>query len=96
MCIVQSSNKIETLFQVLTLNASQMSNNGSLKKKKPPKVSPIVKQSKTIIRPDRPNIRIRRQDSESEDEDTPKALTDHSDLMESVLGKFYFNYVTVT
>ena len=66
-----------------------MSNNGSLKKKKPPKVSPIVKQSKTIIRPDRPNIRIRRQDSESEDEDTPKALTDHSDLMESVLGKFF-------
>ena len=49
--------------------------------------SPILQISKTIIRPDRPQIFKRRADSESEDDDEDSiAKTDYSDLLSDVLG----------
>ena len=60
--------------------------------------SPILQISKTIIRPDRPQIFKRRADSESEDDDEDSiAKTDYSDLLSDVLGmsalrNFFFGY----
>ena len=53
--------------------------------------SKILQISKTIIRPDRPQIFKRRQDSESEDDDDDDVgsvvKNDYSDLLDDVLGK---------
>ena len=49
--------------------------------------SPVLQISKTIIRPDRPQIFKRRADSESDDDDDDSiAKSDYSDLLSDVLG----------
>ena len=72
-------------FVALTLN-HQPDHYATLTKKSKSKILQI---SKTIIRPDRPQIFKRRQDSDSEDDDDvgTVAKDDYSDLLDDVLGK---------
>ena len=73
------------LQSALTLN-NQPEHYATLTKKKK---SPILQISKTIIRPDRPQVLKRRQDSDSEDDENEVTKTDYSDLLEDVLGKSF-------
>ena len=57
--------------------------------------SPVLQHSITIVRPDRPLISRKREDSESEFEEELPPVVETEDMLSSVLGKFTLNSQTV-
>ena len=54
--------------------------------------SPVLQHSITIVRPDRPLISRKREDSESEFEEELPPVVETEDMLSSVLGKFRLKF----
>jgi len=72
------------IMYILALTMNKSNSNNSMKKVK----SPVLEHSITIVRPDRPLVSRRRNDSEDESDDELPPTVETDDMLSSVLGKY--------